>query len=139
MFCVITARTQPALLELGEHPVPVVRLGGAEHREPPAVELPDLRRVRKERVDRRVLLGSYFAQIPVGERKSGMPDLGADAGAGQDDAGTAVLHQLGEAFDAHSVRRSASVDDAVERIRTLGTEGSTLRSVEFIACLLYLL
>ena len=79
-------RIQPAPLELGERTMAVVRLRLGEHGKPLAVEVPHLRRVREERVDRRVLHRVVLRQMPRRRTEVGDPRLRADAGAGQDDA-----------------------------------------------------
>ena len=70
-FCVITASSETRALERGERQVAGVRLRVGEHAEAPAVELPDLRRVAPEAVDRRDLVRVVLR--PDAGRRCGSP------------------------------------------------------------------
>ena len=64
---------ETAPLELREGVVRVVRLGPGQHLDPQRVEAPDLLRIGVEARSDAYSIGSTCAQMPVGERKSGIP------------------------------------------------------------------
>src|SRR5205085_7668464 len=88
--------------------VAVVRLGGGEHVQPLRVEVPDLDRVGQKGVDRGVLHRVVARPDPGWGAEVRDAGLGADPGAGEDDAGPARPHQLRQPLDRHA-RRMASV------------------------------
>ena len=64
---------EPTPLELGEREVAGVRLGGEQRVDPCPVETPDALGIAPKAWIEATSSGSTSAQIPVGERKSGMP------------------------------------------------------------------
>ena len=90
------------LVELGEGTVAFVRLGPGERLEPEGVELPDPCRIPAERVDVRHLERVVPRPDPLRRAEVRDPRLGADAGAGEDDARLPAFKQLGEPRDAHA-------------------------------------
>jgi hypothetical protein len=95
-------RVHPAaVLELRERAVAVVRLGASEQREPLAVEIPHLRGVGEERVDRRVFERVVLCPDTARRAKVRNAGLGADARTGQHDARPASLQQFRETLDTH--------------------------------------
>ena len=100
-FCVTTASTSPRRSSSASARCAAFGLRVREHAEPLGVEVPDLRRVAPERVDRRVLHRVVLRPDAGPRPEVGDPALGRDARAGEDDAGLRLQDQLGETLGAH--------------------------------------
>ena len=107
------------VLELRERVMGCVGLGARQHLDSGRVEAPDLLRVALERAQRRVLHRVDLRPDPGRRAEVRDPALGADAGAGQDDARLPLADQRCEVGGAQP--KSASVS----RIRTRAVWANT--------------